>query len=131
MAVTSHWSSSDAKSWPALLAKNGTDVYRRNLENLVKLLKAQGRTVLIVPQHYTPRTDADKFFVQGVREHNQVNAEVARQLAVPFAQETIQADAFADNHTFDSCHFNDAGHAKMAHLVFQRLEHEQLIPHRK
>ena len=118
--------------WPAALRRNGSQVYRPHLENLVRLLLAQGRRVVIVPQVFLPRPGeaSDAVFGQGVAEHNQVNQTVARELHVPYVTAVAAPTAFArrDLVPYDNCHFNDAGHEKLAQMLFQFLEAEHELP---
>lgn len=107
--------------WPEALRRNGTEIYQAHLENLVRLLLAEGRQVVIVPQVDIPRTTlaADRVFAQGVAEQNAANELVARKYGVPYL--TSVASAFTVDDLIDNCHFNDAGHEKMATLLFQYL----------
>ena len=107
--------------WREALRRNGTEIYQAHLENLVRLLLAEGRQVVIVPQVDIPRTTlaADRVFAQGVAEQNAANELVARKYGVPYL--TSVASAFTVDDLIDNCHFNDAGHEKMATLLFQYL----------
>ena len=58
-------------------------------------------------------------FAQGVAEQNAANELVARKYGVPYL--TSVASAFTVDDLIDNCHFNDAGHEKMATLLFQYL----------
>jgi lysophospholipase L1-like esterase len=107
--------------WPEALRRNGTEIYQAHLENLVRLLLAQGRQVVIVPQVDLPRTTlaADRVFAQGVAEQNAANETVARKYGVPYLASV--ASAFTVDDLIDNCHFNNTGHEKMATLLFQYL----------
>jgi lysophospholipase L1-like esterase len=119
--------------WPAALQRNGTDVYRRHFRNLARLIRAEGRRVVVVPQVFVPRTDKrhqrlDEIFAEGVREDNDVDREVARELGLPFVEEA--ATAFGSADLIDNCHFNVAGSEKMAELISRFLESERVTaPH--
>lgn len=118
--VTSHPYPASTE-WLAALKRNGADVYRTHLRNLSKLILAGGSRVVIIPQHYVVVSSVDEIFIKGVAEHNIVNREVANELGVPFLQEVIAATAFDRSDTFDNCHFNGKGGAKMADLVVSFL----------
>jgi len=108
--------------WAAALARNGPDVFRAHLENLVRLIRAQARSVILVPQVFSPLGSGDDAFAQGVREHNAVAEAVAREFRVPFMGELTTAIGRRDLR--DNCHFNRRGHETMAKLLFRRLRDE-------
>ncbi len=112
------------EDWPAALKRNGTGVYQAHLENLVRLILAQGRQVVIVPQVFIPLPDNEKdpIFAQAVAEHNAVNETVARKYHVPFVE--AAGTAFRRDELLDNCHFTPEGHEKMAELLFQFFESE-------
>jgi len=107
--------------WPEALQRNGTEIFQAHLENLVRLLLAEGRQVIIVPQVDLPRTTlaADRVFAQAVAEQNAASEIVARKYGVPYLASV--ASAFTVDDLIDNCHFNDAGNEKMATLLFQYL----------
>jgi lysophospholipase L1-like esterase len=86
-------------SWPAALATNGTDPYRRHLENLLRFLMAQRREVVVIPQVYLPATAADEVVAPAVHQHNAVNEELAHRY------NTLYIDGIQLNvaDLFDSC----------------------------
>jgi lysophospholipase L1-like esterase len=75
----------DPSQWEREFEQNGTEVYRSYLENLVRLVRAQGRGVAIVPQYFHALKESQATFVKGVEENNRVNFEVASGFAVPYA----------------------------------------------
>ncbi|HZU98377.1 MAG TPA: SGNH/GDSL hydrolase family protein [Planctomycetota bacterium] len=112
---------------PDNLEKNGPWVYASHLEELVRLLLAQGRKVLIVPQYFReaePHPDVDRLFMKGVAEHNAVNEDVAKKLGVPFANVLPWLEP---NDTGDDCHFTARGSDKFAALVYEALEKNGLV----
>ena len=112
--------------WEAALDRNGTGVYRRHLTNLVRLLRAEGRQVLILPQAWLSRSSDDRAYGRAVAEHNDVNRAVAAELHVPFAPEI--EGAFEKSELSDNCHFNDKGHEKMADILFRDLKERAFLP---
>lgn len=107
--------------WDSALKRNDTMVYRGYLETLVLLLTAEGRQVIVIPQHFVAKNEADKIFIKGVVEHNVVNQEVANNLNVRYLDYTGVNSPFKLDDTVDNCHFNEAGSEKMAELVFDYL----------
>ena len=106
--------------WPADLDRNGPEVFAGHLRNLVRLILAQGRKPIIVPQVFLPAENRrDQAFARGVREHNQAAEAIARELSVPFLANI--AGAFDQRDVFDNCHLNAEGSEKMADLVFPAL----------
>ena len=114
-------------AWAANLDRNGPEVYRAALATLVTLLRGHGRTVVILPQYFVPRREGDEIYVVGVRQHNQINRQVAAEFGLPYLRSLEDAPPFAPEDTADNCHFNPAGAAKMARLVFDFLESEGLL----
>ncbi len=108
------------------LEKNGPWVYASHLDMFVRLLLAQGRKVLIVPQYFreADHPDADRVFMKGVAEHNAVNEDVAKKLGVPFAN---VLPSLEPNDTGDDCHFTARGSDKFAALVYEALERNGLV----
>ncbi len=106
--------------YPAALARNGPDVFAHHAENLVRLIRAQGRDVVIVPQVFAVVTGRDRAFFPGVREHNAVLEAIARRHDVPYVAAVLPA--FGRTDLIDNCHFNRRGHEKMAKLLFRVLE---------
>lgn len=119
------------RDWPAALTRNGPEIYRAHLEDLVRLLVAQRRSVVIVPAVFLPLADrpGDVAFARGVAEHNQVGERVARALQVSFLAAAADGTTFGsgDLLPFDNCHFNTHGHEKMAQLLFDALSAQDLI----
>jgi lysophospholipase L1-like esterase len=113
--------------WGAALKRNGAQVYRSHLRNLVQLIKGQGRQVIVLPQHYIIAKAGDEIFIKGVQEHNQVNRELAEEMGLPFLQDLMDFSTFDRHDTFDNCHFNERGSIKMANLVFEFLQSKGLI----
>jgi len=115
-----------AAEWDAALARNGSGVYRRHLEDLVRLLRAQGKRVVVVPQVFLARGGgfaADAVFGRGVDEHNRVDEAVARELGVDFVGGVLTAGfGREDLLPADPCHFTPAGHERMAALLFDLFE---------
>ncbi len=120
--------------WRAALRRNGSQIYRTHLEDLVRLLLAQNRRVIIVPPVFLPRPDeaSDEVFGEAVAEHNQVNQIVARELHVPYVTTVAAPSAFArrDLLADDSSHFNKPGQEKLAQMLFQFLEAQHELPGR-
>ncbi len=114
--------------WEASLKRNGTNAYRTHLRDLSLLILAQGRRAAILPQHFVPLNEADKIFMEGVTQHNRVNKEVADELGVPFFRDLVASGAWGRDDTFDNCHFNERGSAKMAALVFEFLMSNRMVP---
>src|SRR5262249_44233859 len=76
------------EEWPAQLERNGPMEYQRFLRTFVSLLQSEGRKVVIVPQYYdkSDKNESDEYFGIGVKQHNEINEEVAWQMAVPFVE---------------------------------------------
>lgn len=110
-----------ATEWAAALGRNGPEIYREHLRALARLIVAQGRKVVIVPQAFVPKS-ADNPFARGVAEHNAVNEAVARELSLPVVAEVPAA--FRRGDLFDDMHFNVRGSEKMAELLFAFFERE-------
>jgi lysophospholipase L1-like esterase len=111
------------------LAGNRPVIYESHLDSFIRLLVAQGRKVLVVPQYFRidPRTAvADSVFGKGVDDDNVVNRDVAARRGVAFASKALGAFAPAD--TFDDCHFTPAGSEKMASVVYEALEENGYLP---
>jgi lysophospholipase L1-like esterase len=113
--------------WAAALERNGPEIYRSALSTLVTLLRAEGRSVVILPQYFVPRKEGDEIYILGVRQHNEVSRQVASEHGVPFLAALSEAPPFGPDDTVDNCHFNPTGAAKMARLVFDFLEQERLL----
>jgi lysophospholipase L1-like esterase len=107
------------EEWAPALRRNGPQVYQAHLEDLVRLILAQGRKVLIVPQMFIPLSDPT--FKSGVDEHNAVNEAVARSFGVPFVSAAVDPAIISRADLIDACHFNAKGHEKMATLLFRFL----------
>ena len=107
--------------WATSLKRNGPHVYKTHLRNLSLLISAQGSRAIIIPQHFVALNEVDEIFMKGVVQHNIVNMEVAKELGIPFFHELLASGTFGRDDTFDNCHFNERGSAKMADLVFKFL----------
>jgi lysophospholipase L1-like esterase len=114
--------------WAAALDRNTSAVYRNHLKTLIQLLLSQGRTVVILPQHFTVTKDGDELFIKGVQEHNQINRALADEMKVPFFGKALEVRLFDREDTFDNCHFNEQGSRKMADHVFRFLAKQGLVP---
>jgi lysophospholipase L1-like esterase len=118
-------------TWDAALRRNGPGVYRRHLEDLVRLLRAQGKRVLVVPQIFIarPAVRGDDVFKRGVQEHNEVNEAVAREFEAGFTAAVSDA-AFEPDDLLpnDPCHFTPAGHERMAALLFEAVASDGVTP---
>jgi lysophospholipase L1-like esterase len=116
-------------TWADALARNGAGIYGSHLRDFVRLLLAQGRRVVMVPQYYRMARPFDGAFMPGVREHNDVDRAVAEEFALPFAAAIAEPGSFRDGDTFDSCHFTAAGSERMAGMLFAfLLEHGLIAP---
>lgn len=111
-----------SRSWEEALDRNGPELYGEILENFVRLLLAQGRRVVILPQYFSPRNEADRTLAVGVEQHNRVNREVAQRHDLPFGAALLQPGAFGPGDTVDNCHFSASGAAHMAELVHDLLQ---------
>ena len=121
--------SSPASGEPAAnLAHNDATVFARDLENLARFVLAQGRRVAIVPQYFSPRNEGDALFARALAEHNAVCEQVATKLHVPFARRIVEPGLFADDDTFDNCHFDARGSEKMAAAIERFLLESGLAP---
>ena len=118
----------DVATWAESLARNGPQVYRDHLQNLIRLLLEQGHGVGVLPQYFVAITPADAVFLEGVTQHNVVNREVAARLGVPFAERVVAEGAFARGDTFDRCHFTPSGSERMATIVAEFLRDQHLLP---
>jgi lysophospholipase L1-like esterase len=114
------------EEWPAQLQRNGPMEYERFLRTFVRLLQSEGRKVVIVPQYWRPQhpdkstfdnETADEYYGIGVRQHNEINEEVARQMAVPFVEKATDESIFTANLFWDTLHFNEVGSRAMAKLM--------------
>lgn len=114
--------------WSAALDRNHPDIYRGHLRNLIHLLQGEKRRVVVLPQHFIAVQEGDDVFSRGVREHNEVNREVAEEFRAPFLRLLTEPGTFAREDTFDNCHFNEQGSRRMAEEVFRFLEGQQLLP---
>jgi len=107
--------------WAADLERNGPEVFARHLRNLVRLILAQGKKAILVPQVFIPAANQrDQVFVRGVREHNEAARAIAQELSVPFLAQVPAA--FDQRDLFDNCHLNAEGSEKMADLLFPVLD---------
>jgi lysophospholipase L1-like esterase len=110
------------EQWTAALQRNGPEVYQAHLEDLVRLILAQGHRVVIVPQVFVPapRNAKDAAFDYGVKQHNAANARVAAKYLCPFV--ALKSEEFGRNDRMDNCHFTPEGHEKMATKLFDFLQ---------
>jgi lysophospholipase L1-like esterase len=108
-------------TWRDSLRTNPASVYQAMLENFVALVRAQGRKVVIIPQHFRPVKEGDEIFSVGVEEHNRVDETVAGKLSVPFLSRVGEASTFGAGDTTDNCHFSETGAQKMADIVYEFL----------
>ena len=112
--------------WEKQLARNGREIYETALENLVLLIRAQGREVAILPQYLSPRTARDETFGRGIAEHNEIGRKIAEAHGLLFVESILEPGAFDRWDTVDRCHFSDRGARKMAALVQEALIAEEL-----
>ena len=116
-----------SSEWAASLKRNSPNAYRTHLRDLSLLILAQGSRVVVLPQYFIALNEADKIFMEGVTQHNLVNKEVAEELGVPFFRDLEASGALERDDTFDNCHFNERGSAKMAALVFEFLMANRMV----
>ncbi|WP_447983838.1 SGNH/GDSL hydrolase family protein [Nitrospira sp. Nam74] len=111
-------------TWRGALARNGTGIYKQHLSDLVQLLQAQGRTVILVPQVFIPRTDEEleTSFAVGVAQHEDINKEVAQRFSAMYIETVGEKGTFQTDELLDNCHFNALGGLHMADLLFTQLE---------
>ena len=109
----------DVGTWRDQLKRNGSAEYERYLRTFARLLRADGRRVVIVPQPWQaqPGHLGDEYFGIGVREHNTVSARVAAEMGVPFVKEAADAAVFRPQLFWDALHFNEEGSIVMARLM--------------
>jgi len=110
------------------LDRNSPAIYRGHLETLMRLIRSQGRRVVVLPQYFRPRVPNDAPLARGVAGHNVVNREVASELGAVYADEVVAPDQFGEDDCFDNCHFNAKGSEKMAAIVFEVLSEHGLLP---
>ena len=114
--------------WETALERNKPDIYQTHLRNLIHLLRAEGRQVVILPQYFIVVNGEDKIFVKGVLQHNEINRNLAEELQIPFLGRLTADATFGREDTVDNCHFNERGSVKMAEEVFHFLMQRKLIP---
>jgi lysophospholipase L1-like esterase len=115
-------------TWPAALKRNGTQAYAAKMEDLLLLLRGQGKKVLVVPQYiYAPKGTMLHAFRDGVLEHNQINTILAEKMGMPVCKDITRDDAFVPGDTGDGLHFTASGAAKMAAIVFRCLDESGLV----
>jgi lysophospholipase L1-like esterase len=102
------------------LRRNGPEIFASHLRNLVRLIKAQGHQVILVPQVFLPVGQRDQTFAHGVNSNNAAAEAVAHELGVPFLADV--ASAFSPQDLVDNCHFNVDGSEKMAQILFPHLD---------
>lgn len=117
--------------WAAALKRNSPNAYKTHLRDLSLLILAQGSRAVIIPQHFVALNDVDRIFMEGVTQHNIVNMEVAKELGMPYLRDLVASGTFNLDDTFDNCHFNERGSAKMADLVFAFLVTNKIVPNER
>ena len=121
----------DPLTWDTALDRNSTMVYERHLINLVRLILAQGRKVILVPQICIPRTPSDIVLCKGVAQNEEVNRRVASKVGVPYLAGVGHTGEFKESELLDNVHLSSFGGAHLADLVFKELEHNFLnVEHR-
>ena len=114
--------------WEEALKRNSGAIYRDQLDSFIRLLRRRGIKVAILPQYFSPITERDRIFAKGVRDHNRINEELAREHGLPFGSRLLAPDLFQASDIFDACHFNEDGSRKMADAVFEFMKHNKLAP---
>ncbi len=114
--------------WAAALEKNSPETYRRYLWDFIALLNAQNIKVVVIPQYFVSRNKNDELFVKGVKEHNDVNTETAKAAGLPVLGKITAPQVFSAGDTFDNCHFTEAGCKKMAELLYEFLNDNNVTP---
>jgi|GEM_PF-3336327 len=109
----------DVDEWPDRLKRNGPEEYKRHLATFVRLLRADARDVIIVPQPWRsrPGNKADEYFGHGVEEHNAVGAQIAADMGIPFVHDAVDSIIFDAPLFWDAVHFNEAGSRVMARFM--------------
>ncbi len=113
-------------SWANKLTENDAHVFERKLGLMLDLLHARGRKVVVLPQYFHVRSKSDEVFLGAVRQHNAICRKAAEQRGLPYLAALDTEGVFEPGECFDNCHFNAAGSAKMARLVFAFLQANQL-----
>ena len=88
----------------------------------------KNKHVVIVPQYFDARTSADDAFAIGVRQNNTVNQEVAYQEEADWVAAILEDGQFTPDDTFDNCHFNEKGSARMAEILMSFLTRSECAP---
>ena len=93
--------------------------FRRNVETLIKLARANGSRVLLVgfllaPRerialNFTPLAGLEDGLIEGVGKHNAIMAELAARYADVASYVSIDASRFQKEWFDDFCHLNEAG----------------------
>ncbi|MBC8352517.1 MAG: SGNH/GDSL hydrolase family protein [Planctomycetes bacterium] len=117
----------DLDVWSERLVANPPTHYRDHLEDFVQFLQGQCKSIVIIPQYFIAQGESDLVFAEGVEQNNRVNAEVAESFDIAFLSELLQEGAFAKQDLFDNCHFNEQGNQKMANIVLEMLQREDLV----
>lgn len=115
------------QEWKAALSRNGPDIYNDYLENLVVLIRGQGRQVGIIPQYFRIFFEDDDVFAVGVNQHNNVGRQIAIAHQAPYADEVIKTNTFLGDEIFDNCHFNEKGSKRMSEIIFDFLIKNELL----
>jgi lysophospholipase L1-like esterase len=116
--------------WGEMLNRNTSAEYERYLRMFVRMLRAESRMVVIVPQPWISRPghQGDKYFGIGVGEHNSVAARISVDMGVPFVRDAIDPSIFGAQLFWDSAHFNENGSRVMARFMENWLcAHANLI----
>jgi lysophospholipase L1-like esterase len=105
------------EEYAAQFSRNGAQVYRQKLQALVRSVQARRSQVVLLPQLMLNIERGDDVVAGAVAEHNQVNREVAAETGAGFIEYLDGVPPpFAAEDMLDGCHFNAAGHKKMAQL---------------
>lgn len=110
-----------SRIWKQRLAENPPTIYQSHLRNFVRYLKSEGKQVVIIPQYFDPRKKTDEIFALGVQQNNEANRTVAYEESVGWVDAITKNNSFDREDTFDNCHFNEQGSARMAHLLADYL----------
>ncbi len=112
-----------------LLKKNPPIYYRRNLNNMVAIAKANDVDIMFVTWAYSPYLDdyaSTPYYQKGFEENNEVMKEVAASNGIPlfdFAS-VMPKDK---KYWHDGRHVNELGAEKQAELIAEFIEKNSLI----
>ena len=109
------------------LKRNSSDVFYRTLSDLTLLIEAQGRTALLIPQQFKPKSESDRLFRKGVVQHNRVLRNHAKERNIKHFS-ALSVNSFDDLDFFDNCHLNPHGSLKMSSMVYDYLLNHRLPP---